>query len=88
MEGYIYILKSLKNNSYYIGSTIDIERRLFEHNTGKTKSIKYLIPWTIVFTKKYSTIKKARQIEYRLKKAKSRKIIDNIVKDQDIIMGP
>lgn len=33
MIGYMYILKC-KNDSYYTGSTIDLEKRLKEHNDG------------------------------------------------------
>jgi hypothetical protein len=38
MKGYIYILQSLKNQRFYIGSTNDLERRVVEHN----KSIKII----------------------------------------------
>jgi putative endonuclease len=33
MIGYMYILKC-NNDSYYTGSTIDLEKRLIEHNAG------------------------------------------------------
>ncbi|MBT3538570.1 GIY-YIG nuclease family protein [Candidatus Parcubacteria bacterium] len=88
MNGYIYILQSLKNNKYYIGSTNDVGRRIDEHNAGRTKSIKYLIPWQLRFVQKYPTIKQACQVEYKLKKLKSRKIIKQIIVDKKINMGP
>jgi hypothetical protein len=31
---YVYILRSLVNDRYYIGSTKDLERRLKKHNVG------------------------------------------------------
>ena len=34
MKGYVYILEC-SDGSYYTGSTIDLDRRLFEHNEGK-----------------------------------------------------
>jgi len=83
MMGYLYILRT-KNNHYYIGSTNNIERRFFEHISGKTKSLKHLLPIKIVFSKEYPSIQLARKIEYKLKKLKSRKIIDRIVEDQNI----
>ncbi|PLX27029.1 hypothetical protein C0581_03830 [Candidatus Parcubacteria bacterium] len=88
MEGYVYILQSLKNKKYYVGSTNNVDRRVFEHNSGKTKSIKYMRPWQLRFVQKYSTIKQARQIECKLKKFKNRGIIEQIVADQKINMGP
>ena len=84
---YVYILKSEKNNRYYIGSTNNIERRLAEHNSGKTQSLKYLIPLRIVFKKEYATLLEARKIEQKLKKLKNRNIIDTIIKDQNLKMG-
>ena len=43
----VYIIKSVKNSRYYIGSTIDIDRRLKEHNSGKVFSTKGNIPWEL-----------------------------------------
>ena len=85
---FVYILQSIKNNRYYIGSTNNLERRLLEHNCGKTKSLKYLRPLKIVFQKGYEKESDARLIERKLKKFKSRIIIENIIKDQEIRMGP
>ena len=87
MEGTVYFLQSLKNGAYYIGSTENLGRRIEEHGNGKNKSTKYLVPWKLVFFKKYPTISEARNIEYRIKKLKSRKIIERIIQDQDIFLG-
>ncbi len=84
MEGHIYILKSLKNNSYYIGSTEDLANRFREHSIGLVKSTRLLLPWIISFSQEYPTIKEARQIEYKLKRLKSRKIIERIITDNEI----
>jgi len=87
MHGYVYILQSNINHSYYIGSTINPVRRLNEHNAGISKSTRLLRPWNLVFAQKYDDIKIARQMENRLKKLKSRKIIEIIIKDKYIKMG-
>ncbi len=76
----VYILK-LNNGQYYIGSTSNIEQRLIEHNSSRTKSIRYKLPAELVFKQEYETIVKARQIEYKLKKLKSRTIIERIIED-------
>jgi len=81
---YVYILKSEKNGRYYIGSTNNLERRLSEHNSGKTKSLKYLYPLRLVFEKACESRIEARKIESKLKKFKSRIIIETIIKDQEI----
>ena len=83
----VYILQNCKNNRYYIGSTNNLVRRLSEHNSGKTKSLKNLRPLILVFKKEFSTLSDARKIEQKLKKLKNRNIIDTIVKQQELKMG-
>jgi putative endonuclease len=82
--GFIYIIKSRSNGQYYIGSTPDYNCRLLDHNQGKCKATKNRGPWLSVFVQEFSSMKKARQVEYQLKKKKPRDIIDQIVKDQKI----
>jgi putative endonuclease len=65
---YVYILKSLKDFGYYIGSTKDIDNRLKEHNSGKTKSIKHRLPFELIYTELYNTKSESRKREIKLKK--------------------
>jgi len=44
---FVYVLKSLKDNNLYIGSTYGIHRRLAEHNSGKVESTRDRIPFTL-----------------------------------------
>jgi len=37
---YFYILKSEKDNSYYLGSTVDVSKRLIQHNRGLSRYTK------------------------------------------------
>jgi putative endonuclease len=87
MTGFIYIAKSEKSNRYYIGSTNCPERRILEHNAGKTESLRGHIPVKIVFQQEYPSLIDARRMELRLKKMKSRVILDAIVRDQKIKSG-
>jgi putative endonuclease len=80
MPYYTYILKSLKNNRYYIGSTEDIDRRLQDHNWSRTKSTKSGIPWVVVYTEIYETRREAVKREYQIKAKKSRKYIEYLLK--------
>ena len=80
----IYILQSLKNNRYYIGSTKNIEKRLKLHNTGRVKATKYILPLKLVFIQEFENVKIARQVEYKLKLKKSRIIIERIINDGEI----
>ena len=85
---FLYILQSLKNNRYYIGSTNNLERRLVEHNSGKTQSLKFIRPLKLVFQKEYTKEQDARAIERKLKKLKSKTILEKIIQEQDIKLGP
>ena len=67
--GIVYILK-LSNGQYYIGSTNDLQRRLSEHNLGKTPSIRYKLPVELVFHQEFDCIIAARRVELMLKKRK------------------
>lgn len=80
MSGYVYIIQSLKNGRYYVGCSENPERRLMEfHNLGKVKATKLLIPWELVFSQKYENMAIARKVEWRLKRLKSRVILDKII---------
>jgi putative endonuclease len=74
-----YIIKSEKNNSYYIGSCEDIENRFNKHNNGLVKSTKRYTPWVLVYKEEFSTLSEARKREYQIKSWKSRKAIERIL---------
>ncbi|MEI6039906.1 MAG: GIY-YIG nuclease family protein [Candidatus Berkelbacteria bacterium] len=63
----LYILKSLKDEKLYIGSTSNLKRRLEEHNSGKVFSTKTRIPFELVYTEVYKAEKDARHREHNLK---------------------
>lgn len=50
-----YILKSLKDGTYYYGSTSDLDKRLKYHNSGKSRYTKRKLPWVIHYTESFET---------------------------------
>lgn len=68
---FVYILKSQRVNRYYIGHTEDVEKRLKEHNSGKSKSTKGYAPWEVVYTEEYHTKSEAYKREQEIKSYKS-----------------
>ena len=78
---FVYILHSNKNGRFYIGSTIDIARRLNEHQVGKSRATRNLRPFKLVFKQEYDSIIEARRIERAIKKLKSRAVIERIIDD-------
>lgn len=85
---YVYILKSEKNNKYYIGSTEDYIRRVKQHESGNVTFTRNIRPIKLALVQEYADINEARRIEKRLKKLKRKDYIDKIVKDGFIRMGP
>ena len=63
MKYFVYILKSLNFEKAYVGMTNDLERRLSEHNSGKSIYTNKFKPWKIIYTEEYGTIEEARDKE-------------------------
>jgi len=64
---YVYLLKSLKDDHYYIGQTDNIKNRLDYHNQGRVKSTKNRTPFILIGTEEYQTRNESRWREYTLK---------------------
>ena len=67
---YVYILKSLKDHKYYIGSTSNIQARLEYHNSGRQRSTKHRIPFIIIYTETHLNKTEAEKREYQIKSYK------------------
>jgi putative endonuclease len=63
MKYFVYAIKSEIDGRIYVGFSGDVNKRLIEHNSGKTKSIKGFRPWEIIFTHNYENRIEARQLE-------------------------
>ena len=46
---YNYVLKSSKDNNFYIGFTTNLKQRLSDHTSGYVKSTKHRRPFTLVY---------------------------------------
>lgn len=77
----VYILKSVKNHTYYVGSTNDLERRIRQHNTGLVKSTKNVRPFIFAVFLPCQNLSEARKSERRLKNYKRKNILDKVIKD-------
>lgn len=74
---YVYVLRSIDFNRNYTGFTSDIEKRLAEHNLGKTKSTKPYRPWEILFYEEYDNKADALKREKYLKSGVGREYVKN-----------
>ena len=82
----VYILYSKKINQYYIGSCLDLEKRLAEHLSAKmdVAFTKRSDDWIVSFKFEALTYEMARNIEAHIKQMKSRKYIENLVRFPEI----
>jgi len=75
---YVYILKSINFPKTYTGSTIDLEKRLKEHNAGKSIFSSRYMPWKLIYKEELDTLKGARLKEKSFKSAAGRKFIKSL----------
>ena len=86
MSYYCYILYSKLVDTYYIGECIDIEQRMYEHNTGcyKQSYTSQTNDWKIYHLILCQSRSQARKIESHIKRMKSRVYIENLLKYPEI----
>jgi putative endonuclease len=72
---YVYVIRSLLHGRFYVGITDKLDRRIKEHNSGKTKSTKAYTPWIFFFAERYSTRQEARNREIFLKSGFGRELV-------------
>ena len=77
---YVYILNSLNNGRYYVGSCKDIENRLNQHNIQEVKSTKAYVPWKLVYQEEFDMLSKARSREKQIKSWKKRAALEKLIK--------
>ena len=72
---YAYIIKSVHRDYLYKGHCEDLDKRLKEHNSGITKSIKPYIPFEIVYFETFETREEAITREKYFKTSSGRKYL-------------
>lgn len=85
---HVYILESITDGRYYIGSTANLELRIKHHAGGHTPSTKRFSEIKLVFSQEYKTLREARIIEKKLKKLKRKDYLQKIIKDGFIKIKP
>jgi hypothetical protein len=57
---YVYVIRSEVDGRFYVGMCMDLERRIREHNAGKTFSTKGYRPWKLFFVEEYISREKEK----------------------------
>jgi len=81
----LYILKSRKFNKYYIGSSQNPRLRLSYHNSVEKGFTSRYRPWDIVYEKEFNSKQQAQVIERKIKKWKSKVMIERIISNEIFI---
>ena len=77
---YLYILRSTKDGSYYVGHTKNLRGRLYRHNSAQSISTKSRAPWKIVYIEKFNNRIEAVKRERQIKKEKSKNFINRLIR--------
>ena len=75
----VYILKSLRYPKTYVGSTLNLTRRLQEHNQNQSLFTKRYVPWKVIYKEEMTDISEARKREKYFKSLIGRRLIKKIL---------
>ena len=76
---FVYIIYSQLLDRYYIGYTVDLEKRIAEHQKGISIYTSKASDWTLKHYELYPNRESAMQREREIKRKKSRKYIEWLV---------
>ena len=76
-----------REGRFYIGYTTDLEKRLQQHNEGKSFWTKRYSRWEVVHKEEYSTRREALEREKYLKKLKCGNKFKNIISQENKSRG-
>jgi putative endonuclease len=85
MGYFLYILKSKSYDKYYVGSSQNPMLRLSYHNSIEKGFTSRYRPWEIVFEQEFESKEKALSAERKIKKWKSKVMIERVIKKEIII---
>ena len=75
----LYIIYSVFLDRYYVGSTANIDDRLFRHKNSGSKSTKSASDWVLVYSEDFETRSEAVKRELEIKGKKSRKYLESLI---------
>lgn len=78
---YVYVLRSLKNHMFYIGSTNDLKRRLTQHEHGENTSTAKRLPVVLIYFEGHRSKDDALRREKYFKTTKGKVTLRQILKD-------
>jgi len=81
---FVYILQSMKDFSFYVGQTDDLDSRMSKHSEGFSKYTASKRPWRLKYFEVYVSRSEAIKRESEIKRMKSKKYIEELINDWPI----
>ena len=76
---FVYVLQSEIDSTFYVGMSLDVTRRLAEHNSGKSKYTSGHRPWKLIYFEKADTSANARKREKYFKSSAGKKHLQKLL---------
>lgn len=73
----VYVIQSLSHGTRYVGSGVDVLKRLAEHNLGKCRYTSGRKPWKLIYQEVYSSRSEAMKREKFLKSGQGRRYLES-----------
>lgn len=80
MFHYVYVLKN-RDNELYVGYTVNLKKRLEEHNRKKSFSTQFGAPWQMIFCEAFLNKKDAMRREKYLKTNQGARLLKRMLKE-------
>ena len=78
---WVYVLISIRDNNFYIGTTNNLPRRLRQHASGQNASTRKRRPFKLLYCEGHTSISDARRRELYFKTTKGRAMLKYIIRD-------
>ncbi len=72
---YVYLLRSVADDGFYIGFSTDLKRRFSEHKRGICLATKHRRPWKLIYYETYTEREDAEKRERYLKSGAGRRLL-------------
>ena len=78
---YVYVLMSEKDGQWYTGYTVDLKKRIAQHQAGESASTRHRGPWKLIYYEASLNIEDARARERYLKSGMGKRYVRNRIKE-------
>ena len=78
---YVYVLRSIKDGQFYIGSTSDVQRRLQQHQRGENVSTAKRLPVELLYFEAHRSKEDTLRKEKYFKTTKGKVTLRQVLRD-------